>query len=315
MMDFDGFHNYLVSEKRSSPHTVESYRNDLEQFSAYCERDFEIRDHAEVTPPVVRSWLASLMEEKYAATSVHRKLSSVNAFYKFLLRNGKVGANPAHGLPKPKLPKRLPTFVEEHSIKGLYALEKKNAPGASDESTHGEKSTQEFSHLRNTLIVTLFYETGIRRAELLGLKDEDVDFYIGQLKVLGKRNKMRYVPIGKEMKGKLETYLRLRESQNFGQKAGSLFVTDKGKKINKTFLQLTVKSYLSDITTMKKKSPHVLRHTFATHMLNNGADLNVIKEILGHSSLAATQVYTHNSIEKLKSIHSRMHPRNNNVNP
>jgi len=214
---------------------------------------------------------------------------------------GIVQHNPARGIPKPKKPVRLPVFVDEAAARGLYQITE-NAVQEGDD---------EFCALRDQLIVTILYETGIRQAELLNLKDSDLDESIGQIKVLGKRNKMRYVPIGREMTQKLQEYIKMRDEQNFHRTSDHLFVTERGKKISKTFVYLKVKSYLSQVTTIKRKSPHVLRHTFATHMLNNGADLNVIKEILGHSSLAATQVYTHNSIEKLKSIHSRMHPRNN----
>lgn len=305
MVDFGKFFTYLQTEKRSSIHTITSYGTDLAQFSAYCERQFNVTEPSEVSQPMVRSWMAEMMEEKYEARSIHRKLSSVNAFYRFLSKTGHQLQNPARHISKPKLPGRLPVFLDEKSAMALYELRTKIKSGQlQDRKT-------EFSLLRNELIVTLLYETGIRQAELLGLKDSDVDFYQGQIKVLGKRNKMRYVPVGKDMMLKLKTYQELRNKEHREENTLHFFVSDKGKKITKTFVYLTVKSYLSQVSTIQRKSPHVLRHTFATHMLNNGADLNVIKEILGHSSLAATQVYTHNSIEKLKGIHQKMHPRNN----
>lgn len=297
-MEFGPFYKYLISEKRSSPHTLESYKNDLSQFESFCKNDFEIETHSEVTQSVVRSWLASLMDEKYAVASVHRKLSSVNAYFRFLQRIEEIESNPARNIPKPKMPKRLPYFVDEKGMSNLY-----------DPKVYSKANSTSFSQLRDKVLITLLYETGIRRAELIGLRDQDIDFYLSQIKVTGKRNKMRYVPVGTDMTNEIKSYLELRDKE-FGPTPDSLLVTDKGKKISNSFVYSKVKGYLSLTSTLKKKSPHVLRHTFATHMLNNGADLNVIKEILGHSSLAATQVYTHNNIEKLKSIHQTMHPRN-----
>jgi integrase/recombinase XerC len=293
-MEFQDFYTYLITEKRSSAHTVEAYKSDLAQFSEYSKVQFEISDYQEVTAVVVRSWLASLMEQGYQSSSVHRKISSINACYRFLLKNGKVAVNPAKGISKPKMPKRLPHFVEEKAMLTLY---------------RGSAGLQDFPSIRNELILHLFYETGIRLSELMQLTDRDIDSSIGQIKVLGKRNKMRFVPVGKDTLEKINRYVAERNRLDLSVDGGFLIVSDKGKKISKTFVYNTVKSYLSTVTTQAKKSPHVLRHTFATHMLNNGADLNVIKEILGHSSLAATQVYTHNSIEKLKGIHKTMHPR------
>ncbi len=244
---------------------------------------------------MVRSWIAELMEAKYEASSVHRKLSSLRAWFRFLLKTGKTTNNPARGIPKPKQPKRLPVFVEENAAKKIYSR---------------RIDPTNLAQLREQLILKLLYETGLRQSELLGILDEDIDPIIGQVKVLGKRNKTRYVPLGRLLLNEVASYQALRRQQFPQSETSHLLITDKGKKITKSFLYLTVKNYLSQITTISRKSPHVLRHTFATHMLNNGADLNVIKEILGHSSLAATQVYTHNSIEKLKGVHQRMHPRN-----
>ncbi|MBX7052485.1 MAG: tyrosine-type recombinase/integrase [Flavobacteriales bacterium] len=305
MVNLEPFLDYLRSEKRSSQHTVDAYRNDLEQFTTWCVREFDIHHPEEVTQQVVRSWMASLMDEAYAATSVHRKLSSVQAFCRFLMKTGVIRHNPARGIPKPKIPKRLPVFVDETGAKALYNKDIYQAK----EDHHTPKEI--FSAIRDQLIVTLLYETGIRQAELLGLKDKDIDEYIGQIKVTGKRNKMRYVPAGVELLDRIRQYQTERNRCFEQNPEGYLFINDTGKKISKTFVYLKVKNYLSQVSTIQRKSPHVLRHTFATHMLNNGADLNVIKEVLGHSSLAATQVYTHNSIEKLKGIHKKMHPRNN----
>jgi integrase/recombinase XerC len=304
MVQTEKFLNYLLSEKRCSVHTIDSYANDLAQFSAFCTSEFSISSVEEVSAQVVRSWLAHLMEEKYQATSVHRKLSAVNAYMRFLMKEGELKSNPARNIPKPKKPGRLPLFVEERGAQALYHI-------SDSEQFQRDEDADPFSLKRDELLVTLLYETGIRQSELLGLKDSDVDASIGQIKVLGKRNKMRYVPLGQEMMRKIKSYQELRNRKFNGVAFERMLVNDQGKKVTKSFVYVKVKFYLSQVTTIQRKSPHVLRHTFATHMLNNGAELNVIKEILGHSSLAATQVYTHNSIEKLKSIHSRMHPRNN----
>jgi integrase/recombinase XerC len=298
------FLNYLLTEKRCSRHTVDAYAVDLSQFIQYCNREFSIDTAQEVSHSVVRSWLASLMEGDYHPASVHRKLSAVNAFMRFLMKEGLIRANPARNIPKPKKPGRLPLFVEEKGTQSLYHI-------TSSEQFVRPTDADPFILKRDELIVTLLYETGIRQSELLGLKDSDVDRSIGQIKVLGKRNKTRYVPLGQEMMRKMDAYLKERNERFDQPTFESLIVTDKGKKLTKSLVYLKVRFYLSQVTTIQRKSPHILRHTFATHMLNNGAELNVIKEILGHSSLAATQVYTHNSIEKLKSIHARMHPRNN----
>ena len=285
-------------------HTVDSYAVDLSQFAQFCQKEFEIETPIDVTHQVVRSWMAALMDDDYHPASVHRKLSAVNAYMRFQMKEGVITANPARNIPKPKKPARLPLFVEERGANALYHIE-------SSEQFVRPADADAFVLKRDELIVTLLYETGIRQSELLGLKDSDVDRSIGQIKVLGKRNKTRYVPLSKQMMGKIDDYISLRNERFRLPAFESLVVTDKGQKVTKSLVYLKVKFYLSQVTTIQRKSPHVLRHTFATHMLNNGAELNVIKEILGHSSLAATQVYTHNSIEKLKSIHSRMHPRNN----
>lgn len=295
-MQFESFQTYLLTEKRCSPHTLEAYKNDLEQFRAFCRQSYELDNPADVNTQVVRSWLASLLDEQYEVSSVHRKLSSLRAWYRFLMKTGVVAHNPVRGIPKPKKPKRLPVFVEESATRKMY-----------------KRPTEGLSHkeVRDQLMISLLYETGLRQSELLNLKDSDVDRSIGQLKVLGKRNKMRLVPLNNLIIKDIDNYQQIRATEVPQNETSHLFLTDKGKKITKNLLYVTVKNYLSQITTIKRKSPHVLRHTFATHMLNNGADLNVIKEILGHSSLAATQVYTHNSIDKLKRIHTAMHPRNN----
>jgi integrase/recombinase XerC len=294
-VNFDPYLDYLISEKRSSLHTVEAYRNDLLQFSVFCEEEYSISDAGSVNTPVVRSWVAGLVERGLSPASVQRKVSALHSFYRFQMRTGQLAHNPAKGVSKPKKARRLPVFVEESKISQLYQS--------------ADEQPRSYAEYRDKLIVTLLYETGIRRSELIHLKTSDVDESLLQLKVLGKRNKMRYVPVSKEI---LSSIRQLREHARKEFEVVTedwVFLSNRGKKVTESVVYLAVKRYLSGITTLRKKSPHVLRHTFATHMLNHGADLNVIKEILGHSSLAATQIYTHNSIEKLRDIHSRMHPR------
>ncbi|MFM7813857.1 MAG: tyrosine-type recombinase/integrase [Flavobacteriales bacterium] len=298
-MKLEAFTDYLRTERRYSEHTVKAYLLDLEQFKAFIHRTFEIADAQDVTQPMVRSWLASLLEEGYETTSAHRKISSLQAFFRFLMRLRIVSSNPARHIPKPKKPIRLPQFVDVQGMKPIY----------SGETPIEDQQVDGFSKKRDQLIVTLLYETGIRRSEMVSLRDQDVDYSAGHIRVTGKRNKMRIVPISADMQQRIREYQLLRD-QRFDAGSKQLLLTDRGKPITGSVVYLKVKSYLSEVTTIRRKSPHVLRHTFATHMLNQGADLNVIKEILGHASLAATQVYTHNSIEKLKGIHQRMHPRN-----
>lgn len=256
----------------------------------------EIIEPGEVNRMHVRSWLASMMEEEYQPASVHRKLSALHSYYRFLVKNGLAETNPVKGLVKPKIPKRLPVYVEEKPALRMYELA-------------GEEGSN-LAATRDQLIVALFYETGVRLSELIGLEDKAIDSHLLQLRILGKRNKVRFVPVSSSLMVEIQRFQKLKVEAGFGNQAGTLLVSDSGKKLSRTFVYLRVKNYLSQVSTLKKRSPHVLRHTFATHMLNNGADLNVIKEVLGHSSLAATQVYTHNSVEKLKRIHSGLHPRN-----
>ena len=307
-MKLEAFTDYLRSERRYSEHTVKAYNLDLEQFCTYLIRTFEIDEAALVTQPMVRSWLASLLEEGYETTSAHRKISSLQAYFRFLMKRREMKINPARHIPKPKKPIRLPQFVDVHGMKPIY--EDGRELRSSEESDSAlENNKTPFSKKRDQLIVTLLYETGIRRSEMVSIKDQDVDFSAGHIRVTGKRNKMRIVPISGDMQQRIREYQIMRNGL-FQVDTKQLLLTDRGKPITGSVVYYKVKSYLSGVTTIRRKSPHVLRHTFATHMLNQGADLNVIKEILGHASLAATQVYTHNSIEKLKGIHQRMHPRN-----
>jgi len=290
----DAFITYLTSEKRYSIHTVESYHRDLEQFSKFLQTEYD-EVPATASSGTLRTWVAHLVEQQFAATSVHRKISTLRAYYRFLQKRTIRSDNPAKSLPRPKKKQILPTFIEESAMAKLQ---------------FGDQQPTTFANLTQQLVIRLLYETGIRRSELLGIEDQHIDFRLGQLRVLGKRSKVRYIPLSGPILVELQDYLDERKSRYGETNVGTFLVTESNKKITKSFVYRIVRLYLSDVTTAKKRSPHVLRHTFATHMLNNGADLNVIKEILGHSSLAATQVYTHNNIEKLKQVHSKLHPRN-----
>jgi integrase/recombinase XerC len=239
---------------------------------------------------LIRSWIVSLMEQKISSRSVNRKITTLKTFYKFLLRQKVVADNPMLKIQSPKTSKRLPVFVEKEKMDILLD----NIEFGNDEEG-----------VRNKLIIEMFYSTGMRLSELINLKHKNVDLSSGQLKVLGKRNKERIIPFNNELKSKIEEYLNTQKRKT----NETLFTTADGKKMYEKLVYKIVKQYLSLVTTIDKKSPHVLRHTFATHMLNNGADLNSIKELLGHANLSATQVYTHNTVEKLKNIHKQAHPK------
>lgn len=290
----DAFLEYLQFEKRFSNHTLVAYANDLNQFNLYLSTVYEIKNVAEVNHTVVRSWIVSLMEQKISPRSVNRKITTLKTFYKFLLRQGSITENPMLKIQAPKTSKRLPVFVEKDKMDTLL-----------DTIDFGD----DFEGQRNKLIIELFYATGIRLTELVHLKRSNIDVYQCQLKVLGKRNKERIVPFNSVLKEQIQQYLKAIKDPDSNRDSEYLFVTATGKKMNDKAVYRLVNAYLTQITTVDKKSPHVLRHTFATHMLNNGADLNAIKELLGHASLAATQVYTHNTVEKLKNIHKQAHPK------
>ncbi len=286
------FTDYLKFEKRFSVHTVTAYSHDLEQFSVYLKSVYSIEKIDEVSHPLVRSWIVSLMEAGTGARSVNRKITSLKTFYRFLLREKEVKQNPMLKVQAPKTSKRLPEFVEQQKMDHLL-----------DDTAFGD----DFEGKRNKLIIGVFYATGMRLSELIGLEQGSIDMGRKTLKVLGKRNKERIIPFNDELAAELESYMAEKDCLFPG--SPMLFVDKKGKKIYQKLVYRVVNSYLSLITTSDKKSPHVLRHTFATHMLNNGADLNAIKELLGHANLSATQVYTHNTVEKLKNVYKQAHPK------
>lgn len=294
-MQSDAFLTYLRTEKRFSVHTVDAYRRDLGDLTSFLGLSYEVHSPDQVTRTMIRTWVAGLMSAGLKETTVHRRLSAASAWFRFLQKEGQIAQNPARGVPRPKLPKRLPTFIEERGTEAFYQF-----PLSDDES---------YAAHRDVLMIQLFYETGMRLSELIGLRDRDIDRSGRQLRVTGKRNKTRLIPVSPDMLQNMDRLAALRNSHFTDTQEDSFFVTDKGKKMTRSFVYPRVKKYLSTVTTQRKRSPHVLRHTFATHMLNRGAELNVIKEMLGHSSLAATQIYTHLGVEKLKSIHGKAHPR------
>lgn len=290
------FLQYLLTEKRFSKHTVNAYNSDINQFLEFLESNFEINNHIEVNDKIVRSWLVQLSDQGLSARSINRKISSLKSLYKFELRSGRIKNNPAINIHGPKVEKRLPSFIEEKEMRSLF------------EKIEFEDS---FKGIRDKLILEIFYQTGMRLSELRNLKVNDIDFSKKMLKVLGKRNKERLIPLHSQSLMYLSKYIKLRTKEaKFSH--SFLILNNKGEQAGKKFVYRTVNSYLSKVTTSTKKSPHVIRHTFATHMLNKGADLNTIKELLGHANLAATQVYTHNTINKLKTVYKQAHPKGQN---
>jgi integrase/recombinase XerC len=283
---------YLQFEKRYSTHTVTAYRTDLEQFFEYLSVQYNTIEISEVSHPMIRSWLVSRMESGIGARSVNRQLTTLKSFYKFLLRENVVVLNPMTKITSPKVSKRLPAFIGKEKMAFLL-----------DKTEFGEG----YPGLRNKVILEVFYATGMRLSELVHLRESDIDFHHGTIKVLGKRNKERLIPFGNKLGVLLTRYLEEKLTA-FGE-VSELFLTDKGKPVYPRMIYRIVNSNLGTVTTVEKKSPHILRHTFATHMLNNGAELNAVKDLLGHANLAATQVYTHNTIDKLKRIYKQAHPK------
>ncbi len=293
-MAVDQFLTYLQHEKRYSPHTVQSYRADLLQFKDFMSVTYEL-PLTEVKSVHVRDFMVWLMEHASSENSVSRKLSALSSFYKHQMKAGIVAANPISVIKAPKIPKKLPVFVDDDKLDQLLDSE--------------EFFDDSFPSVRDKLVIEALFGTGMRLAELLSLRETDVDAYASSIRVMGKRSKERIIPVGRQLLDQFEKYIELKSLQNFNNKSGVLFVTDKGADAYPKLIYLIVQKYLSYISTQNKKSPHVLRHTFATSLLNRGADLNAIKELLGHASLSATQVYTHNSVERLKSIYKQAHPK------
>ncbi|RYG12262.1 MAG: integrase [Chitinophagaceae bacterium] len=293
-MLISSFLTYLKHEKRYSPHTLLAYETDLNQFENYIHLNFELTLLTSKAPQV-RSFMVALMDDKISANAINRKVSSLRSFYKYLQRENILNVNPMQLIRAPKVPKRLPVFVEEHKMDHLLD---------SDSLFSGAFSSQ-----RDKLVLELLFGTGIRLTELLLLKDTDINSYEASIKVLGKRGKERIVPLHPTLLRAVESYIELKYLQNFNNKIPTLIVTNTGTAAYPKMIYRIVNHYLTLISTQDKKSPHVLRHSFASSLLNRGADLNAIKDLLGHAGLAATQVYTHNSVERLKSIYKQAHPK------
>ncbi len=286
------FLDYLSTEKRYSIHTRTSYQNDLSQFSAFLFPDNESIDIEEINYQHIRRWIAYLLECKIEPRSVTRKLSTLKSFFKFLQKQHLVLVNPMSKITAPKTPKRLPVFITELQLDDLFT---------------NIEFEEGFNGIRDKLILDLLYQTGIRRSELTHLTEIDTDLFNSTIKVLGKRNKERIIPISLALKRNLEGYLQVKHELNLSN--SMLLVSVNGNTLSEQAVYKIVNKYLSQITTIQKKSPHVLRHSFATHLLNNGADINAVKDLLGHANLSATQVYTHNTIDKLKKSYQQAHPR------
>ena len=289
----DSFLDYLRYERNYSEKTVLAYGEDISQLREFAQEEIGDFNPAEVTPELIREWIVSLMDKGYASTSVNRKLSSLRSFYKFLLKKKVVLVDPLRKITGPKNKKPLPSFLKENEMNRLL-----------DDTDFGEG----FEGCRDHLIIEMFYATGIRLSELIGLDDKDVDFSASLLKVTGKRNKQRMIPFGDELKECMLEYVNVRNEQVL-ESGGAFFVRKNGERLYKNLVYNLVKRNLSKVVTLKKRSPHVLRHTFATTMLNNEAELGAVKELLGHSSLATTEIYTHTTFEELKKVYKQAHPR------
>lgn len=297
----DSFLQYLQYQKRYSPHTLVSYRNDLSQLGAYLNRASAPTPITHASFYEIRSWLASLSDDGLNPSSLTRKMACLRSFYKYLLQNEVITQNPMQKIKGPRLAKRTPVYVPENKITDLLdgMLEKENPL---------LKFSEDFGGTRDKILIELLYGTGIRLSEVIGLAEADVDIYNQTIKVLGKRNKERLIPINTTLIPLIEEYRAIKKATFPVSPDDSFLLTDNGETCYPMFVYRRVKHYLGELD-LDKKSPHVLRHTFATHLLNNGADLNAIKDLLGHTSLTATQVYTHNSLEKMKQVFKQAHPK------
>lgn len=291
-MHLDHFYTYLEHEKRYSPNTLIAYRTDISQFFAFAETE---KNASFNDVFLIRNWVVYLMDDQNNSRSVNRKISSLKTYFKFLIREKLLAENPMSKIQSPKSAKKLPVIIQEEKISQLL-----------DNKLVFEN---DFIGIRNKLMIEMLFGTGIRLAEMLNLAETDINWYETTIKILGKRSKERIVPLNKELLLLIKEYLSVKKHEIFNNNSSKLFVTDTGNDCYPKLVYRIVQKYLSYITTQNKKSPHVLRHTFATSLLNNGADLNAIKELLGHANLSATQIYTHNSVERLKLIYKQAHPK------
>ena len=293
-MHLSQFIDYLQYEKKYSLHTVNAYQKDISDFAGFAEENFEETNLAEISYSIIRSWIVKLVDEEVSNRSINRKISSLKTFYKFLLKTKQVEVSPLAKHKSLKVSKKVQVPFSAKEVETVIT----------------NFSAEGFSDLRDQLIIELLYSTGMRRAELINLKLEDIQIESSQIKVLGKRNKERMIPLLPSVKKTFIAYLKEREQLEINSESDYLLLTNKGKKLYDTLVYRIVNGYFSRVSTKTKNSPHIIRHSFATHLLNEGADLNSVKELLGHSSLASTQVYTHNSIKELSKVYLKSHPRN-----
>jgi len=287
------YQQYLSKEKKFSPHTIQAYVKDIQDFISFI-RPYQ-DNFLKVTTRDVRKWLSKLSLKGYSEKTINRKIASVKNFYNFLLKTDTISQNPLHPIKSLKVRKKIPVPFSPDEMNTLF---------------DSDIFEDDFEGIRDKVLITILYSTGIRRSELINIKISDIDFHNKQLKVLGKRNKERIVPLLSSVVDLIEAYIQIKNDFFKNElNSGYLFVTQKGKKMYGMLVYRLINSYLSKVSVKHKKSPHMIRHTFATHLLNNGADLNAIKELLGHTSLAATQVYTHTSVQHLKEIYKKTHPR------
>ncbi|RYY06111.1 MAG: integrase [Sphingobacteriaceae bacterium] len=291
-MHLDRFYNYIQHEKRFSNNTLTAYKTDLLQFFSYAETNADTTFNDVF---LVRSWIVQLIDQNIDSRSVKRKITSLKTYFRFLIRENLIQDNPMSKIQSPKLAKKLPVVMREETVTHLL-----------DSSDIFES---DFTGMRDKLVIEILFGTGIRLTELLALKEQDINLYENTIKVLGKRSKERIVPLNKELLLLIKQYSLIKKNENFDNNSSKLIVTGTGNDAYAKLIYRIVQKYLGYITTQNKKSPHILRHTFATSLLNNGADLNAIKELLGHANLCATQIYTHNSVEKLKLIYKQAHPK------
>jgi integrase/recombinase XerC len=288
------FLNYLTFQKRYSENTIVSYQNDLTAFFEFIFLEYKINNVKEITPPIIRTWLASLKENKSSSKTINRKISSLKSFFKHQLRMKNIPVSPVATISSLKISRRLPSFIEEKDLKTLL---------------NHDYFPETFEGKTNFLLFEILYQTGIRRNELIHLKENDIDKFSGTIKVLGKGNKERLIPVNNEMLRMIDEYISEKKKEFPELPEDFLLVNKRGKVLDPKYVYNVVKLNLSRVSTNERKSPHVLRHSFATHLTNHGAPINSVKELLGHSSLASTQIYTHNTIEKLKEVHKQAHPK------
>ncbi len=288
------FLDYITFQKRYSRHTIISYQNDLVAFFDFIAVQYQNIALQEISPAVVRSWLVSLKEQAITSKSINRKISTLKSFFKYQLKMGRVAVNPMYSIASLKVNKRLPSFIEQRDINTLFS--------------HVE-FPETYEGKTERLLLMIFYQTGMRLSELISIKESHIDKSNRSIKILGKGNKERIIPLGAALIQEIDNYIPLKRAAVNVQENPYLLVSTKGRKLYGKYVYNVVKKYLGNVSTSERKSPHVLRHTFATHLTNNGADINAVKELLGHASLASTQIYTHNSIDKLKEIYKLAHPK------